>query len=741
MGIRLEKILKHIGETKEEFAESLKKEEKIEISVEDLEMYENGTKQPTLEIVESIIRYTGMKRDEIMGESSESDYLKHKIEPQNMWEPTEEAKNDIEKYIQEGYKIFDDDFVEKEIKSFEMYLEQVRKPRVIFAGKSDSGKSTLINSLLGEGITPVNWTATTSIIIYLKHIEEKPVFSEDNVLIFKKKNDKYFDENRLKDENYFNEYLLSKGNYDLLEKYGTHQGNNKEAASAIVFVDSPLLKDCTIVDIPGFAVNKNDDMLHKTIVDMYKNDCLVYLSSANHFLHSDDLIYLNKCMKTITHFENKDKNNFPKFGNLFIVASQAGQINDGDIESINNIIDKRSDVLCDMFLDNEDIKYCDTPYIFQALTNYTGYTYTRDDIKSRFYTFEKDLPRLCKKFRKDFSESIVKLTELFYEKVCEGVELKKQASLKFISKYYDKYNGLLSERVKYLEILKGYLNTEPQRKVKHDVGVREVSELIKKLGKSAQKEFEKYYIELMTEESLVKKLKIGNYKNTDDDKTKFLNSIDERIQRRLEYIIGEKRNQIDSQIKELEIFSYEYESDNYVSDEMDKNNKLEKDIYGKAIDGVANVVELAAAWGIGNGLIGLAELIGMIGIGGIGGIAVLGIPVVFHGAIIVAIKFIREKLNQINWEERFAKAIIKQYDTVSEKGVVSIYIESIGKYFDELGNAFEKLSEIAEKKHSDMLKEYERLADEKNMPQLRKKVEQLKTGTAFFSDLPLPKKA
>ena len=281
MGIRLEKILKHIGETKEEFAESLKKEEKVEISVEDLEMYENGTKQPTLEIVESIIRYTGMKRDEIMGESSESDYLKHKIEPQNMWEPTEEAKNDIEKYIQEGYKIFDDDFVEKEIKSFEMYLEQVRKPRVIFAGKSDSGKSTLINSLLGEGITPVNWTATTSIIIYLKHIEEKPVFSEDNVLIFKKKNDKYFDENRLKDENYFNEYLLSKGNYDLLEKYGTHQGNNKEAASAIVFVDSPLLKDCTIVDIPGFAVNKNDDMLHKTIVDMYKNDCLVYLSSAN----------------------------------------------------------------------------------------------------------------------------------------------------------------------------------------------------------------------------------------------------------------------------------------------------------------------------------------------------------------------------------------------------------------------------------------------------------------------------
>lgn len=718
MGIRLEKILKHIGETKEEFAESLKKEEKVEISVEDLEMYENGTKQPTLEIVESIIRYTGMKRDEIMGESSESDYLKHKIEPQNMWEPTEEAKNDIKKYIQEGYKIFDDDFVEKEIKSFERYLEQVKKPRVIFAGKSDSGKSTLINSLLGEGITPVNWTATTSIIIYLKHIDEKPAFSKDNVLIFKKKNDKYFDESRLKDENYFKEYLLSKGNYDLLEKYGTHQGNNKEAASAIVFVDSPLLKDCTIVDIPGFAVNKNDDMLHKTFFDMQKNDCLVYLSSANHFLHSDDLIYLNKCMKTITHFENKDKNNFPKFGNLFIVASQAGQINDGDIESINKIIDKRSDVLCDMFLDNEDIKYGDTPYIFKALTNYTGYTYTRDDIKSRFYTFEKDLPRLCKKFRKDFSESIVKLTELFYEKVCDGAEFKKQASLKIISKYYDKYNGLLSERVKYLEIVKEYLNNEPQRKVKHDVDVREVSELIKKLGKSAQKEFENYYIELMTEESLVKKLKIGNYKNTDDDKTKFLNSLGERIQERLEYyIVGEKKKQIDSKIKELKMFSNTYESDYYT------------------LDNLKNDVEM------GNNICyAIGELIGR-GVG-FAGMAAMGIPVILVSTLgVVLAELITVGINQINWEERFAKLIIKKYNKVSEKGVLSIYIESIGKYFDELRKDFEKFSEIAEKKHSDMLKEYERLADEKNMPQLRKKVEQLKTGIAFFSDLPLPQKA
>lgn len=718
MGIRLGKILKHIGETKEEFAESLKKEEKIEISVEDLEMYENGTKQPTLEIVESIIRYTGMKRDEIMGESSESDYLKHKIEPQNVWKPTEEAKNDIKKYIQEGYKIFDDDFVEKEIKSFERYLEQVKKPRVIFAGKSDSGKSTLINSLLGEGITPVNWTATTSIIIYLKHIDEKPAFSKDNVLIFKKKNDKYFDESRLKDENYFNEYLLSKGNYDLLEKYGTHQGNNKEAASAIVFVDSPLLKDCTIVDIPGFAVNKNDDMLHKTFFDMQKNDCLVYLSSANHFLHSDDLIYLNKCMKTITHFENKDKNNFPKFGNLFIVASQAGQINDGDIESINKIIDKRSDVLCDMFLDNEDIKYGDTPYIFKALTNYTGYTYTRDDIKSRFYTFEKDLPRLCKKFRKDFSESIVKLTELFYEKVCDGAEFKKQASLKIISKYYDKYNGLLSERVKYLEIVKEYLNNEPQRKVKHDVDVREVSELIKKLGKSAQKEFENYYIELMTEESLVKKLKIGNYKNTDDDKTKFLNSLGERIQERLEYyIVGEKKKQIDSKIKELKMFSNTYESDYYT------------------LDNLKNDVEM------GNNICyAIGELIGR-GVG-FAGMAAMGIPVILVSTLgVVLAELITVGINQINWEERFAKLIIKKYNKVSEKGVLSIYIESIGKYFDELRKDFEKFSEIAEKKHSDMLKEYERLADEKNMPQLRKKVEQLKTGIAFFSDLPLPQKA
>ena len=262
------------------------------------------------------------------------------------------------------------------------------------------------------------------------------------------------------------------------------------------------------------------------------------------------------------------------------------------------------------------------------------------------------------------------------------------------------------------------MNNEPQRKVKHDVDVREVSELIKKLGKSAQKEFENYYIELMTEESLVKKLKIGNYKNTDDDKTKFLNSLGERIQERLEYyIVGEKKKQIDSKIKELKMFSNTYESDYYT------------------LDNLKNDVEM------GNNICyAIGELIGR-GVG-FAGMAAMGIPVILVSTLgVVLAELITVGINQINWEERFAKLIIKKYNKVSEKGVLSIYIESIGKYFDELRKDFEKFSEIAEKKHSDMLKEYERLADEKNMPQLRKKVEQLKTGIAFFSDLPLPQKA
>jgi ribosome biogenesis GTPase A len=70
------------------------------------------------------------------------------------------------------------------IMQFKM-IELIKKPKVAFLGRSDAGKSSIINSLLGVDKMPVSWTPVTSIVVYIKHIEDRPAYMENSTYIFK----------------------------------------------------------------------------------------------------------------------------------------------------------------------------------------------------------------------------------------------------------------------------------------------------------------------------------------------------------------------------------------------------------------------------------------------------------------------------------------------------------------------------------------------------------------------------
>jgi len=67
-----------------------------------------------------------------------------------------------------------------------------RKPRVVFVGQSDVGKSTVINSLIGAEKMPSAWQPTTSILIYIKHIDDRHEWITDEALVFRGEDDKLF---------------------------------------------------------------------------------------------------------------------------------------------------------------------------------------------------------------------------------------------------------------------------------------------------------------------------------------------------------------------------------------------------------------------------------------------------------------------------------------------------------------------------------------------------------------------
>ncbi len=73
------------------------------------------------------------------------------------------------------------------------------KPKLAIVGMSDVGKSHLTNALLGTSKIPSDWSPMTSINIYIKHIEDRPNFLTEEVIIFSGDNNG-FDINRVDEQ-------------------------------------------------------------------------------------------------------------------------------------------------------------------------------------------------------------------------------------------------------------------------------------------------------------------------------------------------------------------------------------------------------------------------------------------------------------------------------------------------------------------------------------------------------------
>ena len=59
-------------------------------------------------------------------------------------------------------------------------LRNVRKPVVCAFGKSDTGKSTLINYLFNEKVARADYNPVTSAIVYYHHTDEMPEYLRKN---------------------------------------------------------------------------------------------------------------------------------------------------------------------------------------------------------------------------------------------------------------------------------------------------------------------------------------------------------------------------------------------------------------------------------------------------------------------------------------------------------------------------------------------------------------------------------
>lgn len=145
------------------------------ISIQEVQELDK-TGKPDMDLIVKIATKSGLDFNTILS------YEKPRVKPisaKDTWEKTNFTKKSLSGYLNSALEQMDipDDMQKNYIDDLEIgIMSKFVKPTVAIVGRSDTGKSTLINSLIGAEKMPAKWTPTTSTAVYVKHIKDRPAF-------------------------------------------------------------------------------------------------------------------------------------------------------------------------------------------------------------------------------------------------------------------------------------------------------------------------------------------------------------------------------------------------------------------------------------------------------------------------------------------------------------------------------------------------------------------------------------
>ncbi len=724
MALNLSLILEHVDESVESFSEN------VGIPVEKLLNYSKGIEKPTTDIYGAIADYTGLSWEKF--ETIQKDRARGNVFViEDTWAPSEQAKCDLREYLCEGINNYADEDVVDEIMKVQKCILNWKKPKITFAGQSDTGKSTIINELLGSEKVPAKWTPTTSIATYIKHIDDKPSYITEDVWIFGKQDGELWDEKRLYDEEYTKSFCIMRGDISLLEKYGTHQAEHKkvkEAFGAVVFVDSPILRDCDIVDLPGFAAYDEDDVLHKFNTQNGTTDILVYLSRANGFLQDRDLDYLGVCLDSLAPIESED-GQVGKLGNLFIVATHAESVNSGNAHDLKEILDTQNTRLSSILRHSAKVSKGEKNTLLPLRTACTHLNYTEEDLRTRFFTYDKSMTRLNKRYMKSLSESLEKIPMQIFSKFKEGLTEITKNSKTNLKNRINQYTEMLEDTEKYVKLAKTIRAKEPARKAEQSAKKDDLHKVIERYCIESKQEISAFLATYLSESNLVDEIKATGCKNKKSDKEAFVSTVNKVISSKIQSIIDEKSEQYS---KKLDEYLRDYQSSLLNQGEVGAV-KIVFDATKAFAMGISalSAVGATAVWLTTSFVANIVLLFPKL--------ASIGMFVTFGGIIAIGIAALALAclaiFKALAWKKDLANAIIKSY---AEKKYEEQMHNEVEKYWQDTRNALNVGSQKIEEDWEKKIKEYEELGKPEKIEKQMKKIAELKSGLIFFEEMPMP---
>lgn len=696
-----------------------------EVAIEKVKSWDDGnTDGLDVVMLQKIATKSNMNFNEIMC------YEKPKLkafEARNTWEKADFTKKSLVEYIKSNLEKMEvsNDCQKRYIDDFELGLNaNLVKPSIAIVGRSDTGKSTLINSLIGMDKMPTSWTPTTSIAVYIKHINERPEFIKEDAWVFASECDgeNLWNAKRLYDEEYCQKWKIAAGEVDTLRKFGTRQGGglSTNAGAAVVFIDAPILLNCDIVDLPGFGTEtSSDDAI--TLKAAQRTDILIYLSQANGFMRIEDIEYLKQNVRSLPVWEKKGDNSVKPLANLFVVASQAQSVNNGNEFELKNILAKGYENFAKTLSDD----------YWTSRENTSGYEYTAQNIRDRFFTYTTDIPVLCERFISELKLIVEQLPDLIDKRtktfIHDYVESRKPSLLAEI----EKYDNLVKEREKYFLLLKEIKNSELQLAHDNDKSRGEIKAKIAQLSMDSKSDFNTYYSSVINTDAIVDKLKSKKIKNKKEEIECFASQLQDELQEKCGQILENKSEELSESIKKyINTFT---ENIQMASNKADI--KVDFDV---AYAFASNLAKMGIIGGLGAYIAGEAAFLLGGFVFGLGGRIALGAvrlgPMGIAIGLIIAAALGIAKLFSGGWEKSIAKKLVKAYE---ENEVLLKYNSSINNYWKDTNDAFDGASKKLEEEWDNYVANLKKLVNNYDMDSINENITTLKNVQSFFENIPL----
>lgn len=617
------------------------------------------------------------------------------------------------------------------------------KPLVAFLGRSDAGKSRMINALTGINMLPVEWQPTTSIRVYVKHTDDKPPWMDEDAWVFRKPDpgSPGWDFRRFADEDYCRAWKIDAGSSEVLERYATRRGSRtaaRQAEAAVVYIDSPILRACDIIDLPGFGTGDREEDDVAAQRGREQADVIIYLSAANSFMHEYDILYLRELIRELGPLEARRPGLAP-LSNLFIVASQAHIPAEDEVE---HILDTGAERLYGQI----------PPDVWEARKKAAQGLgiepeYTPAALRSRFFPYTLDNGPL----RAAFEQALRKLLEedlppVWLERIDAAVRDARAAAVARCDARLRELTVILDQREAQRTRYEQQRQLEPAFRARLREERKTVEETIARLRNDGTAAFAAWYRRHVTVEAIEDIIRTRRY--TRKDAQTFLpGNVNDMI-----YAFIQKRLQADAEELAGSVTAYldvfEEGARNLVTIDLPAA-RVAFDARGAFAGGLASASVLGAlalwAGSMGNlgGYILVAKgvsVLSSLGVSIAGGtaaavsaVAALGGPATLALGLALTVGLAVKSIFGDQWQTRMARQLIKQME---KERVAERYQEVIAAFWDDTADAWRQAADAAEKAFGRELERIGRLLAEDNTDNLRAMLAEGRALRDFLGGIP-----